>query len=257
MDCSLPGSSIHGIFQARVLEWVAIALSDTAKWIKNLEREEEKDEKWLQHMTFLYQAKPSSVILLLLDKSVYACVYAGRVGVQDYFKLLYSSWEFWSFTPRQLIIVQSCFLVSGSHYKNISRQNILSSSYDLSTPSTNYLVIKNLRFNDRVFCLRMYVNVFMGGIIYPFQQLDAVGIIPILQMRKMKPWTGQVRSPQTHSHEGRRWGSQSGSLTAEPMFSNSTWYFFTETQDSVSSPGSWKEPPENTCLNSWLLMIKV
>ena len=27
MDCSLPGSSIHGIFQARVLEWVAIASS--------------------------------------------------------------------------------------------------------------------------------------------------------------------------------------------------------------------------------------
>ena len=24
MDCSLPGSSAHGIFQARVLEWVAI-----------------------------------------------------------------------------------------------------------------------------------------------------------------------------------------------------------------------------------------
>ena len=27
MDCSLPGSSIHGIFQARVLEWVAITVS--------------------------------------------------------------------------------------------------------------------------------------------------------------------------------------------------------------------------------------
>ena len=27
MDCSLPGSSIHGIFQARVLEWYAIAFS--------------------------------------------------------------------------------------------------------------------------------------------------------------------------------------------------------------------------------------
>jgi len=26
-DCSLPGSSIHGIFQARVLEWGAIAFS--------------------------------------------------------------------------------------------------------------------------------------------------------------------------------------------------------------------------------------
>ena len=28
MDCSLPGSSAHGIFQARVLEWVAIAFSE-------------------------------------------------------------------------------------------------------------------------------------------------------------------------------------------------------------------------------------
>ena len=27
MDCSLPGSSIHGTSQARVLEWVAIAFS--------------------------------------------------------------------------------------------------------------------------------------------------------------------------------------------------------------------------------------
>src|SRR5574337_528540 len=27
MDCSAPGSSIHGIFQARVLEWGAIAFS--------------------------------------------------------------------------------------------------------------------------------------------------------------------------------------------------------------------------------------
>ena len=26
-DCSLPGSSVHGIFQARVLEWVAISFS--------------------------------------------------------------------------------------------------------------------------------------------------------------------------------------------------------------------------------------
>ena len=30
MDCSLPGSSIHGIFQARVLEWGAIVFSEAA-----------------------------------------------------------------------------------------------------------------------------------------------------------------------------------------------------------------------------------
>ena len=27
MDCSLPGASTHGIFQARILEWVAISFS--------------------------------------------------------------------------------------------------------------------------------------------------------------------------------------------------------------------------------------
>ena len=30
MDCSLPGSTVHGILQARVLEWGAIAFSETA-----------------------------------------------------------------------------------------------------------------------------------------------------------------------------------------------------------------------------------
>ena len=29
MDCSLPGCSVHGIFQVRVLEWVATAFSNT------------------------------------------------------------------------------------------------------------------------------------------------------------------------------------------------------------------------------------
>ena len=33
MDCSLPGSSAHGIFQARVLEWGAIAFSDLGSLI--------------------------------------------------------------------------------------------------------------------------------------------------------------------------------------------------------------------------------
>ena len=40
MDCSLPGSSAHGIFQARVLEWVAIAFSIFHAYsFSNLERE--------------------------------------------------------------------------------------------------------------------------------------------------------------------------------------------------------------------------
>ena len=33
MDWSLPGSSVHGVFQARVLEWGAIAFSVTEDYI--------------------------------------------------------------------------------------------------------------------------------------------------------------------------------------------------------------------------------
>ena len=32
MDCSLPGSSVHGTFQARILEWVAISASRGSSW---------------------------------------------------------------------------------------------------------------------------------------------------------------------------------------------------------------------------------
>ena len=43
MDCSLPGSSVHGTFQARVLEWVAIAFSGNTCWITEKAREFQKN----------------------------------------------------------------------------------------------------------------------------------------------------------------------------------------------------------------------
>ena len=38
MDCSLPGSSVHGIFQAGVLEWGAIAFSEKGTKLGHLQR---------------------------------------------------------------------------------------------------------------------------------------------------------------------------------------------------------------------------
>ena len=45
-DCSLPGSSVHGVFQARILDWVAISYSklslcflpDTGWWMEDTDR---------------------------------------------------------------------------------------------------------------------------------------------------------------------------------------------------------------------------
>ena len=41
VDCSLPGSSIHGIFQARILEWVAISFSRGSS--------QPRDRTWVSH----------------------------------------------------------------------------------------------------------------------------------------------------------------------------------------------------------------
>ena len=51
MDCSLPGSSIHGIFQARVLEWGAIAFSgkESYTWVYHSQTvEDQRKEKILK-----------------------------------------------------------------------------------------------------------------------------------------------------------------------------------------------------------------
>ena len=47
MDCSLPGSSVHGILQARVLEWVAIAFSE-AKNSPYQNKINKKRKMWLK-----------------------------------------------------------------------------------------------------------------------------------------------------------------------------------------------------------------
>ena len=46
VDCSPPGSSVHGILQAKVLEWVAICLSSHSAGIcKKKKKKERKKEK--------------------------------------------------------------------------------------------------------------------------------------------------------------------------------------------------------------------
>ena len=42
-DCSLPGSSAHGTFQARVLEWDAMAFSETHTCVVNSFQQRFKD----------------------------------------------------------------------------------------------------------------------------------------------------------------------------------------------------------------------
>ena len=46
MDCSLPGSSVHGIFQARVLEWGAIAFSALIQYMIQEKKKKQTHILW-------------------------------------------------------------------------------------------------------------------------------------------------------------------------------------------------------------------
>ena len=77
MDCSPPGSSIHGIFQARVLEWGAIAFS-----VKSQTYIKQKFMKWNSCCKFLFLSK------CLLDYALSQILIFIEIMWQDYFLFL-------------------------------------------------------------------------------------------------------------------------------------------------------------------------
>ena len=70
MDCSLPGSSVHGIFQARVLEWGAIAFSKTAKQAHTVKCDEYYDKRIRDLMVSLFQGHVMYLYFLKWDQGI-------------------------------------------------------------------------------------------------------------------------------------------------------------------------------------------
>ena len=62
MDCSLPGSSVHGIFQARVLEWGAIAFS-REKGYRITGQNASLHDGACNSIIFIYQSEKNSFFL--------------------------------------------------------------------------------------------------------------------------------------------------------------------------------------------------
>ena len=56
MDCNLPGSSVHGIFQAKVLEWVAISFSRGSS--------QPRDQTWVSDRTRVSRVAGRSLVPL-------------------------------------------------------------------------------------------------------------------------------------------------------------------------------------------------
>ena len=82
-DCSLPGASVHGIFQARVLEWVAISFSLP-----------QSDPVQLK-TTLVFSLRPKTLRSFSKSISYFPCFSHSKI-------LLIVPWEYWSFIISQI-----------------------------------------------------------------------------------------------------------------------------------------------------------
>ena len=119
MDCSLPGFSIHGILQARILEWVAISFSNAWKWkvkVKSLSRVRLFATLW----TVAYQAPPS---------------------------MGFSRQEYWSGVPLPSPpIVSNCSLIS-LPFSNLFTSKPSYNPSDHTSENTHLVTLSTLTFN--------------------------------------------------------------------------------------------------------------
>ena len=71
MDCSLPGSFVHGIFQARVLEWGAIAFSEKTDDIVQIHIDTHTHISLSLSHTHVYAHTCNSSLTYMLILSIY------------------------------------------------------------------------------------------------------------------------------------------------------------------------------------------
>ena len=126
MDCSPPGFSVHGILQARTLEWVAISFSNAWKWkvkVKSLSRVWLLATPW----TAAYQAPPSmgfsrqeywSGVPLPSPCNILNFLYISRLPLTSFpFTLCYTVgmlgfFSSFNFTMKAILLFLKDFLVS-------------------------------------------------------------------------------------------------------------------------------------------------
>ena len=102
MDCNLPGSSVHGIFQARVLEWVAIAFS-AISWS-------------LQKFMSIKSVKLSNHLILCCPLLLLPSVFP-RIRVLSSDSVLPIRWpKYWSFSFSMSFNISICLFASGSFH---------------------------------------------------------------------------------------------------------------------------------------------
>ena len=98
MDCSLPGSSVHGTLQARILKWVAISSSRGSSW--------QRDWTHVFCVSCLlhWQADGKSRKYCIASQNVTSVVNSLRVHRNLFCVISYNSMQFYNYLKITLIL---------------------------------------------------------------------------------------------------------------------------------------------------------
>ena len=87
MDCSLPGSSVHGIFQARVLEWVAISFSRGSSQPRDRTRVSCIAGRCFYHLSHKGNQKDMRKEKIVLSLFSYTCIFWNFTSIHYFYKI--------------------------------------------------------------------------------------------------------------------------------------------------------------------------
>ena len=126
MDCSLPGSSMHGISQARIQKWVAIPLSRGTTWPRNRSR-----VSWIAGRFFTSWATREALVLRTSASSLNICQFTVFWKQENEFKLA------------SVLLVLSKNKLQNRDQETTPWKQCISTSYKLFT-STNFSLLLHL-----------------------------------------------------------------------------------------------------------------
>ena len=105
MDCSLPDSFVHGIFQARILEWVVIPFSRGSSWSKN-----QTQVSWIAGRFFTIWATREALVWLMYCKRLLFMEGKKALFYMHWDSVLKDThmWPLWGQCPREGYYIHVC-----------------------------------------------------------------------------------------------------------------------------------------------------
>ena len=204
MCYSLPGSSVHGIFQARILEWVAIPFSRGSSWPRD-PTHVSCIGSWAIYHQATWEVPKSGVYLLVIDLKEFFYIFWVQVPIDQPFKTstcfppLHISVSFLEICTIVFILPVLLFLLYNPFPSEKEFSVMHSLPQESTTPDTTGREQNQLSSNSDPAALTFKKTDFSSSTSHPFKIFSS----PFLPAKHSKTWNQNSRfSNPSKRHQG-------------------------------------------------------